>query len=127
MTDTSRAACLACLDRWMAALNAYDNAAMDAELHFPHVRFAGGKVAVYGKPGTNPMDLFERLKRDSGWHHSAWNRRDIVQRNDTQVHFAVNYTRYRADGSIIGAFDSIYVVTCEDGHWGIKARSSFAP
>ena len=35
--------------------------------------------------------------------------------------------RYRADGSVIGGFDSIYVVTCENGHWGIKARSSFAP
>jgi len=35
--------------------------------------------------------------------------------------------RYRADGSELGAFDSIYVVTREDGHWGVKARSSFAP
>ena len=24
-------------------------------------------------------------------------------------------------------FDSIYVITCENGHWGVKARSSFAP
>ena len=29
--------------------------------------------------------------------------------------------------SVIGSFDSIYVVTCEKGHWGVKARSSFAP
>mgnify|MGYP006871981367 CR=1 FL=1 len=32
-----------------------------------------------------------------------------------------------ASGSVIGGFDSIYVVTCEDGHWGVKARSSYAP
>lgn len=127
MSDPVREACLACLDRWMAALNAYDNAAMDAELHFPHVRFAGGKVTVYEKPGTNPMDLFERLKRDSGWHHSAWNRRDIVQRNDTQAHFAVNYTRYRADGSIIGHYDSLYVLALKDGRWGVQIRSSLGP
>ena len=31
------------------------------------------------------------------------------------------------DGSVIGGFDSIYVITCENGHWGVKARSSFAP
>lgn len=127
MADEARDACLACLERWMAALNAYDNAAMDAELHFPHVRFAGGKVTVYEKPGTNPMDLFERLRLDSGWHHSAWNRRDIVQRNDTQVHFAVNYTRYRADGSVIGHYDSLYVLALKDGRWGVQMRSSLGP
>ena len=30
-------------------------------------------------------------------------------------------------GSVIGGFDSIYVITRENGHWGVKARSSFAP
>jgi hypothetical protein len=29
--------------------------------------------------------------------------------------------------ALIGSFDSIYVVTCENGHWGVKTRSSFAP
>jgi hypothetical protein len=35
--------------------------------------------------------------------------------------------RYAKDGSVIGGFDSVYVVTLEDGHWGVKIRSSFAP
>lgn len=119
--------CVACLDRWMAALNRYDAAGMDAELHFPHVRFAEGKVSVLDKPGGNPMGLFERLKRESGWHHSAWNRREIVQRNDTQVHFAVNYARYRADDSVIGHYDSLYVLALHDGRWGVQMRSSLGP
>ena len=57
-------ACMASLDRWMAALNAYDAKAMDAEMHFPHVRLAGGKLVVYEKAGSNPMDLFDRLRRE---------------------------------------------------------------
>ena len=44
-----------------------------------------------------------------------------------QVHFDTRFTRYRKDGSVIGGFNSIYVVTCEDGRWGVKARSSYAP
>lgn len=32
MSDPVREACLACLDRWMAALNAYDNAAMGVQI-----------------------------------------------------------------------------------------------
>jgi hypothetical protein len=127
MPDPVHAACIACLDRWMAALNRYDDAAMDAELHFPHVRFAGGKISVYEKPGSNPMGLFERLKKESGWHHSAWNKREIVQRNDTMVHFAVNYTRYREDNSVIGHYDSLYVLALHDGRWGVQIRSSLGP
>lgn len=127
MSDPSREACLDCLDRWMAALNRYDAAGMDAELHFPHVRFALSKITVFDAPGGNPLGLFERLKRDSGWHHSAWNRRDIVQRNDTQAHIAVNYTRYRSDGSVIGHYDSLYVLGLKDGRWGVQIRSSLGP
>jgi hypothetical protein len=37
------------------------------------------------------------------------------------------FTRYRRDGSVIGGFDSIYAVTFQDGHWGVKIRSSYAP
>ncbi|MFY9316009.1 MAG: hypothetical protein WAO95_10670 [Burkholderiales bacterium] len=44
MSDPIHDACMACLDRWMAALNRYDAAGMDAELHFPNVRFAEGKL-----------------------------------------------------------------------------------
>ena len=34
---------------------------------------------------------------------------------------------YRKDGSIIGSFESLYVVTKEQGRWGVKLRSSMAP
>jgi len=118
---------MACLDRWMGALNRYDAAAMDAELHFPHVRFAEGRLTVLDKPGGNAMGLFERLKRESGWHHSVWNRREIVQRNDVMVNMAVNYTRFRADGSVIGHYDSLYVLALHDGRWGVQMRSSLGP
>ena len=127
MSDLARDACLACLDRWMAALNRYDAAGMDAELHFPHVRFAEGKVTVFDKPGGNPLGLFERLKRDSGWHHSIWNKREIVQRNEAQIHFVVNYTRLREDNSVIGHYDSLYVLALHDGRWGVQLRSSLGP
>ena len=49
------------------------------------------------------------------------------QRNDTQVHFAVNYARYRADDSVIGHYDSLYVLALHDGRWGVQMRSSLGP
>ena len=43
------------------------------------------------------------------------------------MHINTRFVRYRADDSVIGKFDSLYIVTKQDGHWGIKMRSSFAP
>ena len=120
-------ACLATLDRFKNALNEYNAAAMDAAMHFPHVRFAGGRIVTYEKSGSNPMDLFDRLMKEDGWHHSAWNERKIVQRDDGKVHYAVTYTRYRADGSVIGVYESLYILTLKEGRWGIQVRSSFGP
>ncbi len=115
------------LDRFMVALDDHDSAAMDACIHFPHVRMAEGAVVVYDPPGNNPMDLFDRLKTRDGWHHSAWKHKRVVQFSDDKVHLDVQYIRYREDGSVIGVYDALYIVTCRNGHWGIQARSSFGP
>ena len=43
-----------------------------------------------------------------------------------KVHVAVQFSRWRRDGSLIGRYKSIDIVTNQDGRWGIQARSSFA-
>ncbi len=53
--------------------------------------------------------------------------RRAVQSCGDKVHFAVQFTRYRADGSVIGHYPSMWIVTLRDGRWGVEARSSFAP
>ena len=42
------------------------------------------------------------------------------------VRFDTQFSRYRADDSIIVSYTSFYVVTFLDGKWGIQARSSYA-
>ena len=127
VTSTTEAACLACLDRFMEAVNAHDVTAMEREMHFPHARIAVGAIATYAAPGSNPLDLFERLQRDDGWHRSQWISKAIVQGDDKKVHVAVRYTRLRRDGSVIGDYDSLYILTHQAGRWGVLARSSFGP
>ena len=119
--------CILTLDRFMAALNAGDAAAMDREMHFPHVRIAEGKVSIYEAPGSNPMDLFDRLKQESSWKYSDWGKRDLIQFNRDKAHFALDYTRYANDDFVIGVYESLYILTKVDGRWGILARSSFGP
>lgn len=119
--------CMRVLDEFMAALNAYDAGAMDRAMHFPHVRIAGGKITVYQQPGSNPMDLFVRLKTEDDWKRSRWETRQLVQFNDTKAHYALSYTRFRSDDSVIGVYESLYVLTKDAAGWGIQARSSFGP
>jgi hypothetical protein len=118
-------AAMACLDAFMTAFNARDVKAFEATFNFPSVRLASGKFVII-EPGYHHPGMFDQgaLK---DWHHSAWERREIIHAGEDKVHIDTRFTRYRADGSVIGGFDSIYVVTKEDGHWGVKARSSFAP
>lgn len=125
-TEAERLA-LEVVSAYMEAFNARDLAGTDAALHFPHVRLASGEVRVMERAGTLPPDFFERFAARSGWHHSQWDYRRVIQSSDDKVHVAVCFTRHRADGSVIGRYESIWIVTKKDGRWGIQARSSFAP
>jgi hypothetical protein len=119
--------CNRVLDAFMDALNAYDSAGMERCMHFPHPRIAADKVVVYAGPGSNPMDLFDRLKKEDGWSYSRWVKREVIQSSDRKAHVLLSYTRYRADHSVIGVYESLYILTKVDGRWGIQARSSFGP
>ncbi|HVU20233.1 MAG TPA: hypothetical protein VHE09_05835 [Rhizomicrobium sp.] len=113
------------LDDFMAAFNARDLAAWNATFNFPSVRLASNTLVILNA-GDHKPEMFAKGAL-SDWHHSAWERRDVIHAGPDKVHFDTRFVRHRADGSVIGHFDSIYVVTCENGHWGVKARSSFAP
>ncbi|MFZ5721664.1 MAG: hypothetical protein ACOY5Y_19590 [Pseudomonadota bacterium] len=113
------------LDAFMKAFNARDLAAFEATFNFPHVRFASGQVTVIN-PGFHKPEMFARGAL-AEWDHSAWERRDVIHAGPDKVHIDTRFTRYRKDGSVIAGFDSIYIVTRQDGRWGIQGRSSFAP
>jgi hypothetical protein len=125
MTGAERAA-MACLDEFMRAWNARDVAAFRATFNYPSVRIASGRVRLIEGPQSHPDDLFERMAA-TGWHHSAWLRRNVIHSGDDKVHFDTRFGRYRDDGTTIGEYDSIYIVSKVDGHWGVQGRSSFAP
>jgi hypothetical protein len=119
--------CREVLDGFMAALNAHDAQAMDQVMHFPHYRVTRSGVAIYPEAGSNPMDLFDRLRREDDWLYSTWRELNLVQFDDFKAHYALSYTRYRKDGTVIGIYESLYVLRLIEGRWGIQIRSSFGP
>lgn len=119
------AAALKCLDDFMTAFNARDIAAFDRTFNFPSVRLASNTLRIINAGDQKPSMFETGALKD--WDHSAWQRREIIHAGPDKVHIDTRFARYRKDGGLIGGFDSIYVVTNEGGHWGVKIRSSFAP
>lgn len=121
---TEIAKATACLAEFMAAFNKRDLQAWEATFNFPHVRFRFGQVTVI-RTGEQPADLFTN-GFFADWHYSRLGQMDVIRAGPDEVHITTRFNRYRNDGSLIGGFDSVYIVTKVDGHWGVQARSSLA-
>jgi hypothetical protein len=112
-------------DDFMRTFNTKDAEALGATFHFPSVRIASGNVRIINS-AADLEDSFSRLEA-TGWHHSAWAARNVVQCGPTKAHMLTTFVRYRADNSVLSQFDSLYIVELKDGRWALTARSSFAP
>ena len=134
----AEARALEVLDAFMGAFSAADVGAMEAQFLFPHVRLASGTVTVLERPGDRP-DLFAGFRAaNPEWASSGWLRRDVISSSPNKVHLDTEFARYRADGSEIARYRSLYIVerAAQEGlaegatsgeRWGIRARSSYAP
>jgi hypothetical protein len=117
-------------DEFMATFNARDAAGHAGTLAYPHVRLASGTVLIWGDIDEAIRDMgvaIAALTERLGWHHSEWDRREVIHAGEDKVHLDVAFTRYQDDGSVIAKHEAIYVVERADGGWGIRCRSSFAP
>lgn len=118
------AAAMQVLDEYMAAWNNQDLAGWERTFQFPHYRLASGRMNVLERAGQqDPQRLWQAI---DGWHHSRWDHRRIIHAAADKIHVDTKFTRYRADGSSIGSYESLYILTKENGRWGVKLRSSFA-
>ena len=114
------------IERFFEGFNAEDDSRIREALNFPHVRIASGTVRVFERPDDFSTP-FEALKQAEGWHHSTLDRAGVIHEGKEKVHFDVCFRRFREDGTCYATHAAVWVVTCIDGHWGIQARSSFAP
>ena len=126
-TEEAIAGAMGALDEFMFAFNARDPQAWAASLNFPHVRFASGTVTVWESAEEfADTRAFERLPA-TGWDHSHWLTREISLASPNKVHINTVFQRFNSDNEIIGTYQSLYIVTKVEGHWGTQSRSSLAP
>ena len=128
MTPTEGA--MAVTEAFLSTFNERDAPAHARTLGYPHLRLASGTVRIWDdiEQATRDMEVSMRLLTERvGWHHSVWDHRRVIHERDDKVHLDVQFTRYRADDSVIGHYPAVYVIVLTDDGWKIQCRSSFAP
>ena len=58
----------------------------------------------------------------TGWHHSEWVTREVLQVGVDKVHVSGVWQRYTADDRPLAGSAITYVVTSREGRWGVQAR-----
>ncbi|MFC1579069.1 hypothetical protein ACFL3Y_01625, partial [Pseudomonadota bacterium] len=126
----AEASAIEVLEQHMEARNIRDNDGLAAVNNYPNIRIgADGSVVNWDTPEFfalwNEVSTFPYL--DSlGWGHSEWDQITINQSDTVKVHITAQYSRYDVAGNLTQVADTFWVVTKQDGHWGMKFRSSFA-
>ena len=112
------------VERYIAAINAGDAEGVKDAFNFPHFRIgATGNVIHYPDESGDPLANFKAKTLKDGWHHSTVDKLEALMTFPAKAHIGVNFRRLRADGSEIGAYYSLYIITEIDGHWGIQGGS----
>lgn len=109
------------------AFNAKDYESLAETLNYPHVRLANARFFTFESSEQFIEYCQNGITRlaDEGWHHTVASDRHVIQSSDTKVHIAIHNDRCRENGSVYLRFDTFWIATLQDGHWGIKFRSSF--
>ncbi|MEE1794333.1 hypothetical protein PUR28_26770 [Streptomyces sp. BE308] len=117
----------AALDAFLDALNSRSVPDWAKTLHYPHVRVHDGAVTVWETPEiyieNSTPEVGQLLA--TGWDHSGWERVELIQTSPDQVHAQVRFARYDSEDEPLGSFESLYVLTRQDGRWGVLARIGF--
>lgn len=122
--DAAIDAALRVMKRHAEALNAQDEQAVAATLHFPHFRLSGTELKVWETPDSYFSDF--RTRAGTDWNRSQFDDIRVVDASEKKVHLAVQVNRYNADGARIARFRSLWIITKQQDEWAAKFRSSFA-
>ena len=107
-------------------LNSKDPNLLGRGLHSPNYRLFNGELQVIEGGSLDLAQQTLAYLASTGWDRTEYGALNFIHLSADKVHVDTPFTRYRADGSEIGRWRSIYIFTREEGVWGLKFRSSFA-
>ncbi len=126
MGDESSAALQTAQD-FIDRFNAQDHAGLAATLNYPHTRLANGRfVTIADRADFAALSERNGTRLDAeGWHHTVLTSITVVHAGVDKVHMSLAIDRCHEDGTVYNQFDTLWIATMQDGHWGIQFRSSY--
>jgi hypothetical protein len=118
---------LAALDRYLETWNSRDPKRWATSLHFPHVRPGPGAFELSATPEQYAAAVNFKQTLSTGWHHSEWSKRRVLHVGVDQAHVAGSWTRYTEDDRPLASSDITYIITSQNGRWGVLSRFAAGP
>jgi hypothetical protein len=111
------------IDDFFSALNARDLESGRKTLNYPHIQIAGSDLSILNDPAEFQID-FQALANE-GWTYSTLDSCTMRQFCDEKVHFELQLSMHRANDARYATYQALWIVTKQDGIWGIQCRSIF--
>jgi hypothetical protein len=118
---------LQALDRYLETWNSRDAGRWATSLNFPHVRPGPGAFELFKTPAQYVASVNFATTLATGWHHSEWTTRRVLQIGVDKVHVSGSWLRYKEDGSQMARTSVTYIVTNQSGRWGVLSRFAAGP
>ena len=112
---------------FIQAFNAQNHQAIAKTLNYPHIRLAKGKFQTIANKEEFAA-LSERAEnslRNEGWDHTVVESMEPIHVGADKVHLSIKNHRVTKSGDIYNSFETLWIVTLNDEHWGIQFRSSY--
>ena len=109
------------------AFNTQDHQAIAKTLNYPHIRLAKvefqtianqEEFAVLNKQAENRL-------RNGSWDHTLVESMESIHVGEDMVHLAIKNHRVTKSDDIYDIFETLWIVTLIDQHWGIQFTSSY--
>ena len=109
------------LELFLEDWNAADLEAIQEHLNFPHITHSPAGLVIADARGDFAQDF--ALLRSQGWHRSSFDNFQVLQQSADKVNVLVDFRRFDESDAVISSARVFYVVTRQDGRWGMQYRS----
>lgn len=113
---------LEALDRYLETWNSRDPLLWASSLHYPHIRPSAGEFEMSRTPEEYASGVNFAQTLSTGWDHSEWDSRRVLQIGPDKVHVTGQWTRYTRDGRSLVSSAITYIVTRQGERWGVLSR-----
>jgi hypothetical protein len=120
--EAVRQAARAAIEAYTAAFNGHDAERLADAVHFPHVRHGDDQLEWW--PDRAAYLAGPEPGRSRTWAETSIRALEPLQWSNSGANVAVTIARHATDGTILGEYEGVYLVTRRGEDWKVQAIST---